>query len=81
MWASLNRGDGNLPTQLNKLGYAGGSALSYEKVLQKKLLAVWNADRLWLHQPEVKLRKIHVEADTVFQQCMFWVLKEQSQHS
>lgn len=56
------------------------SSLCYEKVLQKRLLAVWNADKSWLHQPEAKLRKIHVEANIVFQQYNFRVLQEHSQH-
>lgn len=57
------------------------SSLCYRKAFWKRLLTVWNADKLWFHQPEVKWRKIHAEAEVVFQQCNFWVLKEQGQHS
>lgn len=56
-----------------------GSSLS--QGFLKRLLTVWNADKLWFHQPGVKLRKVHAEAETVFQQYNFWVLKEQGQHS
>lgn len=82
MWARLNGSNGNLPSEFSQLRCAGGAALSVTRRLCGRDFSLCQTlANFGFSSPGVKLGKIHVEAEIVFQQHNFWVLKEQGQRS